>query len=111
MNLQSGIFTSPRPGKYFFSVSGKAGFPASSSYSPFRINLYKNSEFVGFCYSDEINTGFQFETFSLESTLDLNKGDAISLMILEQGPGVFLRGGGSFHFNGWILEEDLFPLV
>jgi hypothetical protein len=111
MNLQTGIFTTPRPGKYFFSVSGKAGIPASSTWIPFRINLYKNSEYVGFCFSDESgNTGFQYETFSLESTLDLRKGDTIWLKITDQGPGVFLRGSGSFHFTGWLLEEDIFPL-
>ncbi|XP_046643658.1 uncharacterized protein LOC124328873 isoform X2 [Daphnia pulicaria] len=109
MNLQTGIFTAPKPGKYFFSVSGKAGFPASSTWIFLRINLYKNSEYVGFCFSDEISAS-QFETFSLESTLDLRKGDTISLKIVEQGPGVYLRGGGSFHFTGWLLEEDIFPL-
>ena len=109
MNSQTGIFTAPKPGKYFFSVSGKAGFPASSTRVNFRINLYKNDESVGFCWSDEISTGFQFETFSLESTLDLKKGDTILLKIVDQSLGVFIRGGGSFHFNGWLLEEDIFP--
>lgn len=111
MNLQTGIFTAPKPGKYFFSVSGVAYIPASSTLIYLRINLYKNSEYVGFCLSDEIsNTGSQYETFSLESTLDLRKGDTISLMITEPRPGVYLRGDGSFHFTGWLLEEDIFPL-
>lgn len=109
MNSQTGIFTAPKPGKYFFSVSGKAGIPASSTWIYLRINLYKNDEFVGFCFSDEISTGGQYETFSLESTLDLKKGDTILLKIVGQSLGVFLRGGGSFHFNGWLLEEDIFP--
>ena len=109
MNSQTGIFTAPKPGKYFFSVSGKAGIPASSTWIYLRINLYKNDEYVGFCFSDEISTGGQYETFSLESTLDLKKGDTILLKIVEPKPAVFIRGGGSFHFNGWLLEEDIFP--
>jgi hypothetical protein len=110
MNSQTGVFTAPKPGKYFFSVSGKGGFPPSSSWIYFRIDLVKNSEHVGFCFSDEVGTIGQFETLSLESSLDLKKGDEIWLKADIQGQGPILRGGGSFHFNGWLLEENIFPV-
>lgn len=110
MNSQTGIFTAPRPGKYYFSVSGTAGFPASSTWIHLRIDLYQNNDYIGCCFSDEISNGGQYETLSLESTLDLKMGDEISLKITAQGPGVFLHGSDSFHFNGWLIEEDIFPI-
>jgi hypothetical protein len=47
------------------------------------------------------------ETFALQLTLDLQKGDQIWLEILGISPGAVLWGNGFVHFSGFILEEEI----
>ncbi|XP_057365992.1 uncharacterized protein LOC130686840 [Daphnia carinata] len=111
MNSTSGIFTAPRTGNYFFSASGIAYIPASSSaLLYFHIVLYVNGGRIGLAhaFSDELAAeGGQHETFSLSSTLNLQAGDQIWLEIFGMSPGAYMNGNGYTHFNGWLLQENL----
>ena len=108
MNLPTGIFTAPRPGKYVFSFTGVAYFPAGSSSRQYvYVGLYKNYSIVGRGFADEISVGGQWGTFSLQSTLNLKKGDRIWLQIDSIATGVTLTGTGYTHFNGLLLEEEI----
>ena len=109
MNLQSGKFVAPRTGKYYFSTSGRAYFAASSG-RYFIIQLFKNGAGIGSAHGDEISTvDYQFENFSIQSTLDLKAGDEIWLQITVMPSGVYLTDDGNHftHFTGWLLEEDI----
>uniref|UniRef100_A0A0P5NX02 Neurexin IV n=1 Tax=Daphnia magna TaxID=35525 RepID=A0A0P5NX02_9CRUS len=105
----SGIFTAPVTGKYFFTVSGLGYFPGSivSSRYHIQVGLYKNDEAMAFALADEVEVGFQYETFSLQLTLELTKGDQISVRIQGLSPYVSLRAGMFTQFNGFLLEEDI----
>ena len=46
-----------------------------------------------------------YGTLTLQSTLQLTKGDQIRLILTE---GAINDSGPFAHFVGWILEEDLF---
>jgi hypothetical protein len=48
MDLTTGKFTAPRPGIYFFSFTGLANFPASSSLLQLGVGLYFNRESIGY---------------------------------------------------------------
>ena len=118
MNLQTGKFVAARAGKYSFSVSGVAYFP----YTPltpglynetpvlasfrFQISLIKNGNWIGSGYSHTTNTGGTFETFSLDSTLSLIKGDQVWVEISEMSDKVLLYGRRFTHFTGVLLEEE-----
>lgn len=105
MNLQSGKFTAPRTGKYHFSASGRAYFGISSG-RYFTISLFKNGGGIGSSNNDEISdNNYQFEIFSLQSTLNLEAGDQVWLGITTMPSGVNLAG--YTHFTGWLLEEDI----
>ncbi|XP_045028733.1 uncharacterized protein LOC123471456 [Daphnia magna] len=108
MNLTSGIFTAPVTGSYFFCLSGTAYISESTSRLVFTISLYMNDNPIAYGYADEMSTEYQYETFSLQSTLHLMKGDQVWLQISSIGTGVYLYGGLFTHFNGWLLQEDIF---
>lgn len=113
MNLTSGKFTSPRTGKYFFSASGPISF-TSQTPNPSRIaagiQLVKNGEVIGYSPTDSSNnSGWELETFSIQLTTHLQTGDKIWLTLSTASPaGVYLYGYGSFHFTGFVLEEEAF---
>ncbi|XP_046646959.1 uncharacterized protein LOC124337002 [Daphnia pulicaria] len=109
MNETTWIFTAPRPGKYFFSASGIAFLPSSTSKVALWIRLMKNGNPMSYGLADESNTSGEYETFSLQSTLSLQAGDQIWLEILQIDPGVTLHNSlNSYtHFNGFLIEEDI----
>ncbi len=108
MNLQTGKFTAPRTGKYYFSFSGFVAFPVSSTTQLYsRVQLFFNGVVIGSGFSDEIGTGNKYETLSLQSTLNLQNGDQIWLEIENISPGNYLAGAGYTHFNGFLLEEEV----
>ena len=102
MNLRSGIFIAPRPGTYFFSFSG-LGINGD-----LYVRLYVNEYHIGSGHSDT-----NWDTFSLQSTLHLNRGDTVSVRISEGGelydrPNTDTNTFQRFtHFTGFFLQEDL----
>ncbi|XP_046454475.1 uncharacterized protein LOC124202220 [Daphnia pulex] len=111
LDLQTGIFTAARSGTYFFSVSGLANIPASSSGMNFWIGLYLNGNRIGTSYSVEISTASQLKPYSLQSTLNLEAGDQVWVQIWKTGDptGVYLYDDINHytHFNGWLLQENI----
>ncbi len=110
MNLQTGKFTAPRPGIYFFSFTGLAAFPASSSYVYLGIALFLNGGRIGWGYVTEANTvAYQNSPLTLQSTLNLKKGEQVWLQFSDQSTGAYLYDGGNHytHFTGFMLEEEI----
>ena len=107
MNLQTGKFTAPRTGKYFFSLSGLGYFPASSSTQGMNLHLVKNGSRIANAHSDTTSPGGEWETFSLQSTLQLQVGDQIWVEIGGISAGARLHGDSYTHFTGWLLQEDV----
>ncbi len=102
----SGVFVAPRPGTYFFSFSA-----LSNANFAGRVDLQmKNAAADWF----KIAQGFgnsAVETLTIQSTLQLTKGDQIRL-VLREGQiadivDVAMHGPWT-HFVGLLLEEDIF---
>jgi hypothetical protein len=110
MDLTAGIFTAPRPGIYFFSFTGLAEFPASSSSVLLSVGLYLNGGIIGLGYVEEANTvADQLSPLTLQSTLNLKKGDQIWLQIFIRSSGVNLYDSSAHrtHFTGFMLQEEI----
>ena len=102
MNAGSGIFTAPKPGIYFFSFSG-----VGSTKSYIGTELYLNGNLIGTGWA-ETESNYDHPTFTLQSTLQLNAGDQISLKLTSGGNGYLDDNGSHYtHFTGWLLQEDL----
>jgi hypothetical protein len=111
MNLQTGKFTAPRPGIYFFSFTGHAIFPASSSIVQLSVSLYLNGGRVGAVDVDESNTANnQGNPMTLQSTMNLKKGDQVWAAIDWLSTiNIYLYDDSRHftHFTGFLLEEDI----
>jgi hypothetical protein len=92
----SGIFVAPKSGRYFFSFSG-----ISDGNIFARVELQLKTETV-----DWSKVGALKQTYSLQSTLELAKGNQIRLMLLE---GAIHDGKNRIytHFVGQLLEEEI----
>ena len=71
--------------------------------------MYLNGNWIGSGSTDEGTAGQDetTETFSFQSTLDLQKGDQIWLEISHKTTGASLRGFKYTHFSGHLLEEKI----
>jgi hypothetical protein len=95
MNPSTGIFTAPRPGKYFFTYSGISNGADS------HIELHLNGVLLGTAFSMS-----QADTFSHHATLQLSQGDQIRLFLTK---GAVYGDGRIFtSFVGILIEEDVF---
>ncbi len=111
MNLATGKFTAPRPGIYFFSFTGNADFPASSSLVHLSVSLYLNGEKIGTGRVEESNTvAGQWSPLTIQSTLNLKKGEQVWVTIYSSSTGAYLYDDFSYHFThftGFMLEEEI----
>jgi hypothetical protein len=107
MNLQTGKFTAPRTGTYFFSLSGLGRFPASSSNQEMHLQLLKNGGAIAKAYCGSTSPGNIYETYSLQSTVQLQMGEQVWVEIFILSAGAFFNGNNFTHFTGWLLQEDI----
>lgn len=96
----SGIFVAPKSGKYYFAYSG-----ISDTATTGRVELQVKTETVDWKRLTQAYGHTVYQTFSLQATLELAKGNQIRLLVLE----------GTVHdhelhytnFIGQLLEEDI----
>jgi hypothetical protein len=107
MNLETGKFTAPRKGKYFFSASGLGKIPPSSTRFFGDIHIMLNGNRIGSGTSEDVTNVFKWDTYSLQSTLNLQAGDQIWWQIGSMTPGFKIRAENLNHFTGFLLEEEI----
>jgi hypothetical protein len=107
MNLQTGKFTAPRTGTYFFSLSGLGYFPASSSNQEMRPLLLKSGNAIARALCSSTSPGNIYDTYSLQSTVLLQMGEQIWVEISSLSAGAYFNGNNFTHFTGWLLQEDI----
>jgi hypothetical protein len=108
MNIKTGKFSAPRKGVYFFAFSGVSVINSAPGWLD--AGLMVNSVQIGRAHSDSF-AGKEWETLTLQSTIELKAGDSVWLQILFSN-GAYLQdtSEGLFtHFSGWLLQEDLSP--
>ncbi|XP_046456949.1 uncharacterized protein LOC124204010 isoform X3 [Daphnia pulex] len=111
MDLTSGIFTAPRPGMYSFSFAGVAHL-TSSSFAWFYSDLFLNGNRIGSSHVEERNGPVdQWSPMTLQSTLNLKKGDRVWVQFTYSGSYLssYLSDSSSHftHFTGFMLEEEI----
>jgi hypothetical protein len=109
MDLTSGKFTAPQPGIYFFSFTGLA-FLKSSSVAVLHSHLYFNGNRIGTSFADhQKNPVNQWSPVTLQSTLNLKKGDQVWVQINHHGSSSYLHEDVHryTHFTGFMLEEEI----
>ena len=106
MDKNSGIFTAPRSGKYFFLLTGSASHKDSIlGQCTLIVGLYVND----ILYANSV-TQFGFEGyytnnegFSLQLVLKLKARDQVTLQIRNNvNAEIWIST-----FVGWLLEEDI----
>ena len=99
MDLSSGIFTAPTSGTYLFTFSGRKSINQQTAW----VSLYWNDSPVASAYAQAT---VDIITMSLSSTLHLQQSDQVRL-VLRNGE-LFDNSHKNSHFNGILLQEDLF---
>ena len=100
MNINTGVFTAPRSGTYFFSFA----FMKDKKANSIVIFIRKNGANIGASHTDAIaNSKVQS---SLPSILKLRSGDVVDLVQTRDGI-IYDDASHYTHFTGWLMEEDL----
>jgi hypothetical protein len=97
----SGIFVAPKSGRYFFSFSG-----ISDGNIFARVELQLKTETVDWSKVGDAGGAPGYQTYSLQSTLELAKGNQIRLMLLE-GAIHDDKNRIYTHFVGQLIEEEI----
>ncbi|EFX70893.1 hypothetical protein DAPPUDRAFT_256560 [Daphnia pulex] len=96
----TGIFVTPKPGKYFFSYSG-----VSSKSVLGRVELQVKTVTANWLRIGQAFGSANLQTFSLQANLYLAKGDQIRLLLAEGA--IFDDAKHYTNFVGQLLEEDI----
>jgi hypothetical protein len=98
----TGIFVTPKPGKYLFIYSGIGEIHVVA-----RVEMQLKTATVDWSRIGQAYGGITHQTFSLQANLELAKGDQIRLMLLK---GAILDNGNHYtNFIGQLLEEEILP--
>ena len=117
MGLNTGRFTAPVNGTYYFTFSGVKNRTPSADMRILLVHQSKGNS--GERVVDEVGIALTGEgadlrgsakrSLSMSSTLRMEKGDVVYLRHLGPDPILFdqpeLR---MTHFTGWLIEEELF---
>ncbi len=66
-----------------------------------------NGNRIGSGTSEDVTNVFKWDTYSLQSTLNLQAGDQIWWQIGSMSPGFTIYHDGWNHFTGFLLEEEI----
>ena len=99
MDMATGIFTAPKAGIYYFAYNGIKDWDSGTTF----LYLQLNGNNVGVAHATDVPGGL---SMSVHSTLKLQAGDKISLVLSEGVVHDFFKNYSNF--VGWLLEEHDF---